>query len=280
VRAFGRRAQAIPWASALFGILLFLFFSALSVVAGRLTPAVLHLDTRDPMPGKYFTLICAFWAAIAMLVLYTCWRQRVRGWFLGFYGVLFAGLMFAGVRRQLVEANDWADFFRGADAVGAAFLLDVPDERLLSILGPAKADREERAAFLKRQRLAMFHDRRARWAGSLVSDWFSPPSGRCIGGIEKRVGVDEGSWRVTGWAWDADRGSSLDDILFTDGDGRMIGLARGGLRHGYMPGFLVEPGPAPASHARFRDSEWLGYVRGDGVRIYGVRGDGKICEIR
>jgi 3-deoxy-D-manno-octulosonic acid (KDO) 8-phosphate synthase len=33
-----------------------------------------------------------------------------------------------------------------------------------------------------------------------------------------------------------------------------IGLARGGLRHGYIPGYFIEAHPAP-SHARFRRSE-------------------------
>jgi hypothetical protein len=287
IGTFSSSSRAQPWSAALFSILLFLFLSSVSLAAGRLTPAFLHLDTRDPLPSKYFTLICESWAAIAMLVLYACWSQRVRVGFLCFYGVLFGCLMFATLRRQLVEASDWADVFLGADAVGSAFLLDAPDEQLLSVLGPTKANREERVAFLKQHRLAMFHDPRAQWPGRLVSNLFPPPAGRCIGAIEKTVRLSGSSWRVTGWAWDIDTASSPDDILFAGADGRIVGMARGGLRHGYMPGFLFEPGAVPASHAQFRDSEWLGYVRQEGgvawaeIRLYGVlRSKRGACEVR
>jgi hypothetical protein len=66
----------------------------------------------------------------------------------------------------------------------------------------------------------------------------------------------------------------------------VIGLARGGLRHGYIPGFFVEAQPPPP-HARFRGSEWLGYVRKGidtpwaEVGLYGVfRSEGNVCSIK
>lgn len=203
---------------------------------------------------------------------------------MGGYGILFACLIFTSVTRQLTEAEDWADFFRGADAVGSAFLLDVPDERLLSILWTSKAERDERILFLKQHRLAMFHESRATWLGKRVSDLFPRAQSQCVGAIEKTVDLNGSSWRVTGWAWDADSSRSPDDILFADPKGRVIGLARGGLRHGYFPGFLMDPQDPPPEHVRFRHSEWLGYVK-EGewsqVQLYGVfRDPGRVCSIK
>ncbi len=73
----------------------------------------------------------------------------------------------------------------------------------------------------------------------------------------------------------------------TDASGRILGLGRGGLRHGYIPGLIIEPGPVPSSHARFRRSEWLAYVRlpgdvsWDQIQLYGVfRSNHKVCAIR
>jgi hypothetical protein len=280
------RANKQKWFSALFAIVLFSFLSSLSLVAGRLTPQALHVDSRDPLPGRYFTMICLLWVSIGLLALCTVPSQRHRAWLFGFYGILLAGLMFASVRRQLIEADDWADFFLGTDAAGSGFLVNAPDEQLLSILWPAKAEREERVEFLRQQSLALFHETRAAWMGKRVADLFPPATEGCIGAIEKKVNLDASSWRVQGWAWNPHASTSPDDILLTDATGRIIGLGRGGLRHGYIPGLLIEPEPVPLSHARFRRSEWLGYVRQSGdtereqVKLYGAfRSDGKVCAI-
>jgi hypothetical protein len=96
-----------------------------------------------------------------------------------------------------------------------------------------------------------------------------------------------GSWRVTGWAWSANASKPPDDILFTDPTGLVIGMARSGLRHGYMPGFLTEPQQPAPSHARLSGSEWLGYVK-EGqdfqwarVELYGVfLVQGEVCSIK
>jgi hypothetical protein len=280
------RAQKHKWFSALLAIILFSFLSSLSLVAGRLTPQALHVDSRDPLPGRYFTMICLLWVGVGLLALDTIPSQRFRIWLFSFYGILFAGLMFASVQRQLIEADDWADFFLGADAAGSAFFVNAPDEQLLSILWPAKAEREDRVEFLRQHSLAMFHEPRATWMGKKVSDLFPTAADGCSGAVEKTVALDGSSWRVQGWAWDQHASTSPDDILLTDTTGHIIGLGRGGLRHGYIPGLLIEPGPVPASHARFRRSEWLGYVRPSSdtpwaqIRLYGVfRSDGKVCAI-
>ena len=59
-----------------------------------------------------------------------------------------------------------------------------------------------------------------------------------------------------------------------------IPLARGGFRHGYFPGLLMEPGPIPESHANLRHSEWLGYARREPPwTVYGVLDSGSLaCE--
>src|ERR1035437_416617 len=208
------------WFSALFAIILFLLLSSLSLVAGRLTPKDLHSASEDFLPGRYFTMICLCWVGIALLVLSTFSAEK-RPWLLCPYGLLFVCLMFTSVVRQLTEAADWADFFRGTDAVGSALLLDVPDEQMLSLLWPSKPERDERTLFLRQHELAMFHEPRMNWPGKRVSDLFRSPAGKCAGAIEKTADLG-GSWRVTGWAWDANASKPPDDILFTDSTGRVI----------------------------------------------------------
>jgi hypothetical protein len=283
-RALWSRSLERRWFSALFAVLLFLLVSSISVVAGRLTPADLHSASEDFMPGRYFTMICLCWVGIALLVLST-FSADGRAWLLCGYGMFFVCLMFTSIGRQRTEAEDWADFFRGADAVGSALLMDVPDDQLLSILWPSKPERDERILFLRQHLLAMFHEPRAAWMGKSVSDLFPAPPVRCTGAIEKVVDLN-GSWRVSGWAWNTRASKPPDDVLFADSMGRVIGMARGGFRHGYMPGFLMEPQQSAPAHARFGGSEWLGYVKGGKdfqwarVGLYGVvRGEGAVCTI-
>jgi hypothetical protein len=274
------------WFSGLFALILFLFLSSLTLVAGRLTQKDLHSPLIDLLPGSYFTMICLFWVSIALLVLSTSQGRRFRALLLVSMAALFVWLMFTSVIRQLIEAEDWADFFVGSDAVGSALLLDVPDEQMLSVLWPSETEREERTMFMRQRHLAMFHEPRAEWPGKRISDLFPSLPGRCVGAIEKTVGLD-GWWRVEGWAWDIDTSSPPDDVLFTDASGRVIGLARGGLRHGYIIGFSADLQPPPPSHVGFRHSEYLGYVRQAGdsqiaqVSLYGLfRSQGKVCAIR
>ena len=274
------------WFSALFAVVLFLFLSSFSLVAGRLTIRDLNLASKDFLPSKYFTMICLLWASIALLALSTSQGRKLRARFLCVYGVLFSWLMFANLARQLTAAEDSADVFRGADAVGSALLLDAPDEQLLSVLWPLKQERDERTLFLRQRGLAMFHEPRATWLGKRVSDVFPPAGYGCTGALEKTVSLNGSSWRVSGWAWDDRAARPPDDILLAGATGHIIGLARGGLRHGYFPGFLVEPEAVLPWHARFRRSEWLGYVRFEGdlqraqVSLYGwFRNEGKLCAI-
>jgi hypothetical protein len=276
-----------PVLSALVAIIVFLVLSSASIVAGRLDPRFLSRDPLYSVPVRYPTMVSLFWVAVALLALYTCWRRRARPVLLGFYAVPLLYFMFATVRTQYIMAEDWADYFRAADALGAAFLLDAPDEEMLAHLWPVRGEREERVVFLRRKGLAMFHEPRATWMGKNVSELFSPlESAGCIGGIEKTTSLGKLA-RVQGWAWDLRTGDSPDYVLLTDPADRIIGQARGGLRHGYIPGLLVEPGSVPPSHAHFRHSEWLGYVRKasntplDQIRLFGVFSkQRKVCALR
>lgn len=280
------RVPERPWLTVVAAEILFLVLSSLSIVPGRLDPRYLGRDPLYTIPIRYPNMIGVLWACIAVLVIYTCWQRRVRPGLLGFYAAPFFYLMFATAGRQIALAEDWADFFRGADALGTAFLLDVPDDHLLARLWPVRTEREERVAFLRENKLAMFHEPRAAWMGKSIAELFSVrESDRCDGGIEKMTDVG-GFSRVQGWAWDNRRGDSPDYILLAGANGRIVGLGRGGLRHGYIPGLLVEPGPVPLSHARFRHSDWLGYARDPAsasvgqMTLYGVfSGQRSACRI-
>jgi len=270
------RPRLSALASALVANIIFLVLSSASIVAGRLDPRFLGPDPIYSVPVRYPTMVGVLWVSIALLALYTCRRQQVRPVLLGCYAVPLLYFMFTSVRTQYVMAEDWSDYFRAADGLGVAFLLDAPDEELLAHLWPVRGERAERVAFLRRKGLAMFHEPRAVWMGKTVSELFPrTESGKCSGAIEKAKDLG-GFARVQGWAWDSRSGSAPDYILLTDAADRIIGHGRGGLRHGYIPGLLIEPGGVPASHASLGHSEWLGYIRKDGslapeqIGLFGV----------
>jgi hypothetical protein len=174
--------------------------------------------------------------------------------------------MFLNPRAQESAYEDWSDFFRGADAVGAAAIVNAPDDDLLSRLWIPKAQRDDVVAFLRSEHLAMFSEPRAAWQGRRVSELFRRDAAdRCIGGIERTLSLTassaEGSWRVEGWAWDPASNRAFDYLLLTDANGLVVGMARGGFRHRYFPGFFTDYPVAPVQHLRFPASEWLGYVR-------------------
>jgi hypothetical protein len=251
-----RSLERNPWLSTIAAVAVFLFLTACGTVAGRLDPKQwLPGNPGYPMHPRYFTLIETFWSSVAVLIVYACWIANRRPILAAFYAVFFSCLMFGTCQSQFVSAEDWADFFRGCDALGSALILEVHDEQLLSLLWPNRQERDDRAAFLRASHLAMFAEPRAAWPGTQVST-----ANRCLGAIEKITALD-GSWRVQGWIWDERTGRSPDGVLIVDTNGRVVGLARGGLRHGYIPGLLIEPGYATPPHARYRDSEFLGYAR-------------------
>jgi hypothetical protein len=250
--------------SALVAIIVFLFLSAASVAAGRLTPQWLAHNTT--VPSRYYTLIDTFWAAVAVLILYT-FSQKPRSLVLaGLYSILYLCLMFLHIPIQKNTAADWSDFIRGTDAVGAALIVGAPDEALLSVLWPPKSQRDEIVAFLRQRHLAVFAEPRAAWQGRHISELFPPPnSERCIGAIERTLPLNdpaaEGAWRVEGWAWDTSTNRGFEYLLIADPAGLVTGIARGGFRHRYFPGFFTDIPPVPLNHLRFHASEWLGYVR-------------------
>jgi hypothetical protein len=280
------RAKHPEWISALLAIVAFSFLSAVTIVAGRLTPNLLHIDAVDPIPGRYFTMVCLIWAAMGLLALAAYQGRKSDAVWLCFYALLFGSLFFTHRIPQLTEAEDWSDAFTGIDALGPAFILNVPDEQLLSLVWPSKPERDQRIAFMKQRRLAIFSEARANWPDKRISDLFGRLPIRCAGEIEKVVSVSPVSARIEGWAWEVQGSRAPDDVLITDPNGQVVGLARGGLRHGYFPGLFSEPAPVPPPHTRFRHSEWLGYVRykeGDHPAQFGLygyfRSSGEACRV-
>ncbi len=271
------------WLSALFAILTFLLLSAVGTVAGRLGSDWLsHRDFH--VPAKYCTMVCAFWSAIAILVL-CAWRRRLAGPAPALLWTAFFGcLMFAHPLGSLTAAEDWSDFFRGADAIGSALLLDVHDDQMLARLLDAPQTRNDIVAFMRRRRIGPFAEPRASWPGSQIGDLFRiHPAGECRGGVEfvePVAGADSGGWRIEGWAVNRSSGRPLADLIVADSSGRVAGMARGGFRHRYIPGLLTDA-TSPLIHAGVRNSEWLGYLRSAGSRpwtVYGVLGAG-LCPV-
>ena len=126
--ALRNRPPQAAWLSALTALIAYLFLSAASVVSGRLLPQWITDNTN--VPSRYFTLTQFFWAAIAVLVLYRFCRTPRPVLLAGFYVALYLCLMFFNPQRQLDSAKDWSAFFQGVDALGAAFIVDAPDETL------------------------------------------------------------------------------------------------------------------------------------------------------
>ena len=282
VVALRARPVEARWLSVAVAIVLFLIATSASMVAGRLSPAWLAAVRESfNFPSRGFTPVCIFWTAISLLALYSSWHRRHRLLFLGFFVAVSGAVMFATFEAQFAVAEDWADVFRTVDAAGSALLLDVPDEELLAHLWPSKTQRDDRTAFLRSRSLALFSEPRAGWPGRRISELFTVTAGaRCIGSLEAatRIGSEtDPTWRMEGWAWDRQTNSSPADILFTDADGRIVGLARGGLRHAYFPGILPDHPitPMPAEHAQHRHSEWLGHLRHPSsvISVFGVLPD-------
>lgn len=263
VTALRKKPDRQSWLSALAALVVYLFLSAASIVAGRLSPQ--WLDNNTAVPSRYFTVIDAFWAALAILVLNLCCNKPRVPVLARFYSALYLCLMFLNPRLQESAAEDWPAFFRGIDAVGAALIVDAPDEKLVSLLWPVIPQRGEIVEFLRREHLAMFADPRATWPGKYISELFPAGADRCIGGIERALPLPDspngGSWRVEGWAWDASSNRDFDYLLITEPTGLVVGIARGGFRHRYLPGFFTDNPVVPVYHMRYPTSEWLGYVR-------------------
>jgi hypothetical protein len=245
--------------------LVFLVLTAGSVVVGRMSPQ--WLAGNIEVPARYFTLIDGFWTSLAILVLYSACHLRRFWLLLGFYVALYSCIMFPAHRLVISAAEDWSGFFRGVDAVGAAFIVDAPDEKLLSILWPIKPQREQIVAFMRHEHIGIFAEGRSSWPGRNVRELFPVlSSDQCIGSIEQHLFLQNSSgyetWRLQGWGWNSTANREIDYLLVTDPAGLIVGIARGGLRHGYFPGFFVDTPAAPLPyHTRLGTSEWLGYVR-------------------
>ncbi|HEX6896309.1 MAG TPA: hypothetical protein VF146_13615 [Bryobacteraceae bacterium] len=265
----------------------FLLLSCAAMVAGRLDPRFLKTPAGlFTLQSRHYTPVFLFWATSAPLVAFGCWQSSRRPVLLAVFALILGWLIFAEPRRQLNAAEDWADFFVGVDAAGLAMLLNIPDEPILSKLWPIAPERSASVDFLRQRHLALFSDGRAAWAGRKVGEIFRGPAApACLGGIEQVQLVANGSWRLQGWALD-ERGQTPRDLIFADRDGQIVGIARGGFRHNYFPGLIVEPLSPPASlqHQSARHSEWLGYVRqpgraGPDVTLYGVLARNRICLV-
>jgi len=273
--------------AAIFAILLFLFFTCASIVAGRLTPDLLH-SPAFLLPSRYFTPVSLFWASVGLVALYESWRTKRRGLTV-LYGLFLLGPIVATMPRQFVSAGDWADFFMGVEAIGSALLVDAPDHQLLPVLWPVEDDLKNYTAFLRGRRLGVFSEPRSTWIGRQIESIFpNRIAGRCEGGIEQTTSIGDHAWRLQGWAVDRQRGSSPRDLVMTDPSGRIVGLARSGFRHNYFPGLMVQPPSAPVSplHAASRHSEWLGFLKTDtdstapqSVAIYGVLSGRDACIV-
>jgi hypothetical protein len=282
-RALRRGGERNPWASAIAGIGGFFLLSAVALVAGRLTPEWLH-NRELGIPPRYFTLIFAFWSSIAILVLYARGERLVGpvaacGW-----AALFVSLMFFQPSHLLERAEDWADLFRGVDAMGAALLIDAHDEAMLRYVVDSPGVRDEGISFMRKERMGVFGEPLARWLGKRVSElWPIGRTSRCAGGMEfsdQVSGPGASAWRIEGWAVDQKSESALENLVVTASSGEIVGLARGGLRHRYIPGFGIET-QTPIFHAGIRNAEWLGYVRADASKpwvIWGLEGLG-ICRV-
>jgi hypothetical protein len=263
-KQLAKPSSARPWLLALVALLVFVLMSAATTVAGRMSPQWLSRNT--PVPSRLFTMVQLFWAVLAILILYGTSRKSGSRHMILPYGALYLSLMFLNPQRQISAAKDWPDFLRGVDAVGAALVAGVPDEQFLSTIWPVDAERDAEVSFLREKRLSVFAEPRAAWLGRRVSELFPTASAdRCIGEVERARPIEqspaETSWRVEGWAWNASASRAFDYLLIADPKGIVTGLARGGFRHRYFPGFFTEDQSALPPHERFKASEWLGYVR-------------------
>lgn len=251
------------------GLALFIGISAAVTAWSRLGYGFEHA-----LSSRYTTPTCYFWAAQALF-----WGLTAQGsgkilWKLAAAVPLVTGLAILvpmqkygltplyGVRERILLGS-------------SALVGGIDDETALKRLYPEAARVREFMPFLRSRGLSVFADDPGFRAGSQVPKERIVQPTPCRGGFDIAAPDRDGgaTWQVLGWAFDMEQKRTLDRVLIADPDGRVAGVAFGGLRRDDV-------------HKVLKDMPWFtgwtGVVQpqpGKALTAYGVRTGGTLCDL-
>jgi hypothetical protein len=207
-------------------IVLFSLGVAFTIALGRISPEWLHARVGDVLPSRYFTLNFLFWSSLLALVI--SWRLSVVDWLsLGLTSVVVGILVFGFIRVQLIGSEVWFHFYRQLDVVAGGLILSADDPALMSPLYPDQPVLDGWAQYLRREKLSMFAEPRAQWAGARFSSLGLKADLGSSAAIERQTPLANGMRRVEGHVVGA-RVSvwKRSDVLFVRDDGTIAGFGR------------------------------------------------------
>jgi len=250
--------------SAYGALAVFALLTLAGMMTSRISPEFIAERVRLHLlvfPSRYYTTVFFFWAGLGGVSLWMAmknsreWPQLVAA------GSMVAVVALGTLFWQIGEAANWRGYYREIDVAGSALIMHVDDpaNSALAQIYPDAGLRDRISAWLEQRRMALFSQRRATLVGQSVGNIEDE---HCAGRGETAVRVDDGVYRITGWAANSPR-----DLVFADGSSRIVGVARTGLRR---------PDLARG------DVGWQGYARTPlaGVEVYGVLDDsGHYCRV-
>lgn len=256
-----------PEGLALVAILGFVVATALVTGVGRLSFGI-----YQALSPRYFTPSCLFWASLVVF-----WGLQVQKapwtaarWAAG--GVLLAGAV-ALVQLQGAMMRYASEMTQSVWLAEDVVFSGADDPEALKAYFPDPSFVTQHLPFLRERRLALFRTPEPGWVGRPLSAVGQAAPGACIGFIDAFDPAPAGAaWRLSGWAWDTAAAAPVQRLVVADGDGRVVGLARGGRSRPDVPKALKQ--------VRTDLVGWSGTsTRGGPVSVHAVLEDGRTCEI-
>lgn len=244
-----------------------------------LTAARLNISVYYGTEPKYAATSLLGWIAIFSLGLdcAAAWCTIPEGWRPAAWAAGLAALLVLVLPAHFRErrvALGWKDLVWDSEAGQVAGVFD--PMTLNAFEHQRQRAFQMSQSYLKPFRLSMFH-RYAFAMGDRLADHFSPaPAGTCLGSLDLYHPLQPGAggMAVSGWAWNVGQGAKVRDVLLTDPEGRIVGLAHTTRDRGDVP--AVHPAVAVRCG-------WFGYVRsvppGTLLSAYALTGAGQACLI-
>ena len=227
----------------------FLLASALSIAVGRISPEWLAGTSGQPLPSRYLAPTFVFWAALFPLLL-SYWHSGRSGRIGGAAAsVIVLMLTFGTWNWQWRMPAEWAGIFQSFDAIGSGFVVAVSDQAFMSRLFPVEDLRERLVNYMREQHLSIFAEPRSTWMGrNMGSIALRSNERKCFATMPPAISLDgtSSTLRVFGTLTvDEKPVDERLDVLITDSQGTVIGLAR----------------TIPAQRGGNRATDFFGYAR-------------------
>ena len=229
-------------------VVTFLLGSAVSLAVGRITPEALAGHSGLPV-SRYLAPTFVFWAALFPVSL-NCWNAgRIGRMVAVAVSAIILILTFGTWNWQWRLSREWASISQRYDAIASGFLVGVSDQEYMSQIILDEQLRSQIVDYMREQHLSVFAESRAHWVDQKL---------KTIAPIEQvtscrtkitplRLTGHPLAFRITGTLTiDCRRPSRLLDILMTDENGMVKGLAR----------------TLPAQSEYSPAADFLGYARG------------------